>query len=129
MTSLEIMPKQKAIVCPQCKQPILILPDLQAMNKAINDHANITHKGRTNYSKANLVNSLTQQLLLAVAKNGGVLPRKVWLLIESYFGQRRVLGVAMSEADAEQWVEAKLAKDPQGSYFHDTAKVQTERKK
>ena len=123
MITLETISKHQTIICPVCKQSILILPNLQAMNRAINDHANKQHEGRTSLRKTMIVNSLTQQLLVAVAKNGGELPRKVWLLVESYFGHKRVLGVAMSEADAESWANAKLAENPEGSYFYEKATV------
>jgi hypothetical protein len=59
-------PKQKTIKC-SCGQEILILPDIKAMAKAIEDHVNVCCYGKTLLEKSDLVLRLTQDLLIAVA--------------------------------------------------------------
>lgn len=118
----KLFPKQIFIRCQECDTDILVLPDIKAMAKAINDHAG-KHTGRK-VRKASLVNNLTQQLLLVLAaKDKGKLPQTVWLLIESYFGTRRVRGVALTRQDADEWVKTQNKRDPDGSYYHDTSQV------
>lgn len=112
------------ITCPLCNSEILVVPDVQAMSKAVNTHVR-KHNIRKQMERAKLVNNMSQQILVVISQiaESVHLPVKVWLLIESYFGSKRVHGVALTAKDAEAWVDAKLSVDPQGSFFFDTAEV------
>lgn len=116
------------LVCPECGFTILILPDVTAMAKAIDEHAKTHGARRRNLTRMRVITSLTEDLLVAIAKNGEVNfvnePKKVYLLVESYFGSKRVLGIALTEKEADDWVEAKLAENPNGSYFYETGKIE-----
>ncbi len=119
----KVFPKQKFVKCPECSAEILVLPDVPAMAKAIKNHIKLHRKLRA-FKKVKIVNNLTQQVLLVIASvDAAKLPDRVWLLVESYFGVKHVLGVALSEADAEAWVSAKCGENPEGSYFYETSTV------
>lgn len=112
------------ITCPLCSEQILVVPDVPAMSKAVNSHVR-SHRIRQHVEKAKLVNNLSQQILVIISQiaENIHLPIKVWLLVESYFGSKRVHGVALTVKDAEAWVDSKLVENPQGSFFYDAAEV------
>lgn len=115
----KLMPSNKTIKCPKYPYKILMLPDVKAMAEAIKNHAE-SHKRLSRVAKANIVNNLTQQSLLHAVN---AKPIKVYLLIESYNGFKKVHGVALSVEQAEAWMDAKNAEDPQGSFFFDSSEV------
>lgn len=95
-----------------------MLPDIKAMAKAIENHVS-SHKGSA-LEKAKCANNLSQQALLAAVKDK---PVRVWLLVETYFGVKRVHGVALTEREAEAWSDAQLAANPSGSFFSEISEV------
>ena len=113
------------IKCPLCQTDILILPDIKAMTKAIEEHAK-QHAPQARYKRAQLINNLTQQLLIQVIKSdeSQALPQ-LYLLIESYFGVKRTLGIALSREAAEIWVDAQHDQNPDGSYFYEKGAIYT----
>lgn len=108
----------KKISCEKCGRKILMLPDIKAMSRAIENHVN-SHKVSA-LARSRLANNLSQQALLAAVKDK---PVRVWLLVESYFGSRRVHGVALTEREAEAWADAQSVANPSGSFFYDTSEV------
>lgn len=120
----------KFVKCPECQADILILPDIKAMSQAFNEHAkqHINHKYTTRsikYKRANLINNLTQQLLLQITNTGNLAKPELYLLIETYYGAKRTRGIALNEQDAGQWVNAQLSNDPDGSYFYEKGSIYT----
>ena len=113
--------KQKYVKCNLCQAEILVIPDIKAMDKAIHNHIK-EHRLR-NTKKAKLLNNLTQQLLLAALETNAEyfanMPKHAFLLIQSFTGYRRILGVALLEHDAENWVTQKEHEEPTGSFYTD----------
>jgi hypothetical protein len=121
---VQILKTAQFVKCQECQKSILILPDIKAMSRAFNEHAK--EHAISKYKRTQIINNLTQQLLIQLIKTDNTTPKpELFLLIETYYGVKKVRGIALNTSDADRWVKAQQTQDPQGSYFYEKGTIYT----